>query len=46
MAGPAMRFTNVAGVTVTNNRQPLSSGELVTTSGSTSVTVTGNNTAP
>jgi Right handed beta helix region len=46
MAGPAMRFTDVAGVTVTNNRQPLSSGELVTTSGSTGVTVTGNNTAP
>ena len=45
ITGPAMRFTDVAGVTVTNNTQPLSSGQLVTTSGSTDVTVSGNSTA-
>jgi hypothetical protein len=46
MAGPAMRFTDVDGVTVTNNTQPLSSGQLVTTSGSTNVTISGNDITP
>ena len=46
MAGPAMRLFDVEGVTVTNNRQPLSSGGLVNSSGSTNVTISGNNTNP
>ena len=46
ISGPAMRFEDVDGVTVTNNRQPLSSGDLVSASGSTNVKVSGNNTAP
>ena len=33
-----MTFTQVAGVTVTGNSQPLSSGELATFPGSTGVT--------
>jgi hypothetical protein len=36
--GPAMYFTEVAGVTVTGNVQPLSSGQLASFPGSTNVT--------
>jgi hypothetical protein len=39
--GPAMRFTNVRGVTVTGNDQPLSSGALATFPDSTNVTYDG-----
>jgi hypothetical protein len=38
LSGPAMYFTDVRGVTVTGNRQPLSSGELASFPGSTNVT--------
>jgi hypothetical protein len=41
-AGPVMSFTGVSGLTVTGNRQKLSSGSLATTSGCTSVTMSGN----
>ena len=33
VAGPSLRFTEVRGVTVTGNKQPLSSGELASCSG-------------
>ena len=36
--GPAMYFTDVDGVTVTGNTQPLSKGELASFSGSSGVT--------
>ena len=39
VAGPVMQFRGVQGVIVKGNRQPLSSGQLATFSGSTSVTV-------
>jgi hypothetical protein len=42
VAGPAMTFAGVAGLTVTGNVQPLSSGSLVSTSGCTSVVISGN----
>jgi hypothetical protein len=42
IAGPAMDFSGVAGLTVTGNTQPLSGGALATTSGCTNVTMTGN----
>jgi hypothetical protein len=38
VAGPAMHFASVAGVTVTGNVQPLSSGQLASFPGSTNVT--------
>jgi hypothetical protein len=41
VTGPAMTFTEVDGVTVTGNRQPLSSGTLATFPGSTGVTYDG-----
>lgn len=40
--GPAMNFTNVNGVTVTGNKQPLSSGSLVSSTGSTNVIINSN----
>jgi hypothetical protein len=42
VSGPTMSFTNVAGLTVTGNRQPLSSGALASTSGCTNVTISAN----
>jgi hypothetical protein len=42
VAGPAMTFAGVAGLTVTGNVQPLSSGSLVSTSGCTNVVISGN----
>ena len=39
--GPSMRFTEVKGVTVTGNKQPLAKGELATFPGSTGVTYDG-----
>jgi outer membrane murein-binding lipoprotein Lpp len=44
--GPAMTITQTTGVTVTGNRQPLSSGSLVNSSGSTNVVINSNNTTP
>lgn len=41
VAGPAMIFTQVAGVTVRGNTQPLSTGTLATFPGSTGVTYDG-----
>jgi hypothetical protein len=41
VAGPAMTFTEVDGVTVTGNSQPLSKGTLATFPGSTGVTYDG-----
>jgi hypothetical protein len=41
VAGPAMTFTQVQGVTVTGNSQPLSRGELATFPGSSGVTYDG-----
>jgi hypothetical protein len=43
--GPAVNITETTGVTVTGNRQPLSTGALVNSSGSTSVVVNGNTTS-
>jgi hypothetical protein len=40
--GPAMTFAGVAGLTVTGNVQPLSSGALVSTSGCSNVVISGN----
>ena len=45
-SGPEMLFTDVDGVTVTGNRQPLSSGQLATFPGSTGVTYANNDTSP
>jgi hypothetical protein len=42
VAGPAIRFTGVNGVTVTGNRQPLSSGTLTRITSSTNVTLRDN----
>ena len=42
--GPVMFFGGVSGLTVTGNTQPLSSGSLVSTSGCSNVTISGNNT--
>jgi hypothetical protein len=42
IAGPAMDFSGVAGLTVTGNTQPLSSGAIASTSGCSSVTISGN----
>jgi hypothetical protein len=41
-AGPVMTFSSVSGLTVTGNKQPLSSGSLVSSPGCTSVTISGN----
>ena len=46
MSGPTMQFTGVDGVTVTGNRQPLSSGELAIFPGSDGVTYADNDTNP
>ena len=46
VAGPSMKFIGVDGVTVTGNRQPLSSGGLATFPGSTGVTYASNDTSP
>jgi hypothetical protein len=40
--GPVMSFSSVSGLTVTGNTQPLSSGSLASTSGCSSVNVSGN----
>jgi hypothetical protein len=42
VVGPAMTFAGVAGLTVTGNVQPLSSGALVSTSGCSNVVISGN----
>ena len=39
--GPVMSFNGVSGLTVTGNRQKLSRGSLATTSGCSSVTMSG-----
>ena len=44
VAGPVLRILGANGVTVTGNKQPLSSGSLATFSGSTNVTSDGNDT--
>ena len=44
VAGPVLRILGTKGVTVTGNKQPLSSGSLATFSGSTNVTYDGNDT--
>jgi hypothetical protein len=41
---PVMYFANVDGLTVTDNRQPMSGGKFVGYANSTSVTVAGNRT--
>ena len=41
-AGPVMSFNGVRTLSVTGNRQPLSRGKLVETSGCTDILISGN----